>query len=70
VRIEEAQAGLAPNVMARGLVLEYTAAKTREWQEAEQRWQQWAAAAPEAAQNQGQGQGQGQGQEQEQEQEN
>jgi hypothetical protein len=27
--------------MARGQVLEYKAAKTREWQTAERRWREW-----------------------------
>ena len=31
-----------PNVHARGLVLEYEEAKTREWVPAERRWREWA----------------------------
>ncbi len=43
VEIEEGpQAVLVPNVLARGQVLEYKAAKKREWEAAERRWREWA----------------------------
>jgi hypothetical protein len=48
-QIEAAQALLFPNTTLRTLIVEYREAKTREWREAEQRWQQWAAAAGAAA---------------------
>jgi hypothetical protein len=44
VEFREEQAILAPNVFVRGLVLEYTATKTREWAAAEQRWREWVDA--------------------------
>jgi hypothetical protein len=39
-----AQAVLAPNVMARGFLLDYKAAKKREWEAAEQQWRKWEEA--------------------------
>ena len=36
---------LAENVHARGLVLEFKAAATREWEAAERQWEEKAAAA-------------------------
>jgi hypothetical protein len=38
--IEPTQAILAPNVLVRGLVLEYKETKKREWEAAERQWRQ------------------------------
>jgi hypothetical protein len=40
IEFKEEQSTLAPNVFVRGLVLEYTAAQTREWEAAERRWRE------------------------------
>jgi hypothetical protein len=41
--IDPAGTALFPNVALRGLVIEYVEARTREWEAAERRWQEWVA---------------------------
>ena len=40
LELDSVYAALSPNAMARSLVLEFMKAKTREWEAAEQRWQE------------------------------
>ena len=42
VEMDPAMITLAPNVHARGLVLEFKAAATREWEAAQREWEQAA----------------------------
>jgi hypothetical protein len=42
LQIDEGGAQLFPNVVVRGLMVEYKEAETREWAEAERRWREWA----------------------------
>ena len=42
LEIDAAQATLAPVVMVRSMVLDYKAAKTKEWEAAQARWAAWA----------------------------
>ena len=43
MEIDATQVVLVPNVVVRGLISDFKATKTKEWEAAEQWWQAWTA---------------------------